>query len=219
MDWLRSRFYSTASAATNANEANDGMSFIHQRGSKLLELPLEVRLAIYDYMDLSTETSDCLQWMGAYFTCRQLHTEMSNALKPQNNLKKIAEITCRLKSHSVTLVEACPLQNPLGQLYSVTIKLPVQGPDFCCESTLVELYVATSTSIYTLYDFLELTRVQLHTLPAPPQHNLVQQHLGLNARRLEVLHAPNLLRQPGTAELQSHYLHRREPHRSRRRPI
>ncbi|KAF2269502.1 hypothetical protein CC78DRAFT_540042 [Lojkania enalia] len=54
--------------------------------SRLLSLPTEIRLQIYDYMTLSPKTIEGTMWTGAYFVCRQIQTEMKAHLKPERDV-------------------------------------------------------------------------------------------------------------------------------------
>jgi hypothetical protein len=117
-----------------------------QSASKLLELPAEVRLLIYDCMTLSPESSECLHWTGAYLACRQLYWEMRNALKPEASLKETTTLSCTGRAlHTADFVDIYRLRDPFCLLHVVTIKLPVPEVDFCCERTLIQLYVTLRT--------------------------------------------------------------------------
>ncbi|KAF2648897.1 hypothetical protein K491DRAFT_698537 [Lophiostoma macrostomum CBS 122681] len=61
-----------------------------QPDSRLLSLPAEIRLHIWEYMTLSPVTEDSLHWTGAFFTCRQMQLELKKESQPQHLATHIA---------------------------------------------------------------------------------------------------------------------------------
>ena len=66
-------------------------SLAAQPQSRLLSLPQEIRLGIFDYMSLAPTPADQPVWLGTYFTCRQLFLEMSSYLKPATSFKTVVD--------------------------------------------------------------------------------------------------------------------------------
>ena len=108
-------------------------------GSRLLDLPAEIRIMIWECMTLCPETPDCLEWTGAYFTSRQVQLEMRDALKPEEYAENPDLVAC----HNPSFVRNELLYDPCRQLHVVVVKLPVPERHFCCEGTLMRLYVTT----------------------------------------------------------------------------
>jgi hypothetical protein len=115
---------------------------VRQPACKLLELPAEIRLVVYSYMNLSPDSSECLEWLGGYFACRHLHLEMRDALKPEDGLNDTTALTCIGRvPHTASFVEIDRSHDAFRLLYVVTLKLPLSQSGLCCVETLVQLYV------------------------------------------------------------------------------
>jgi hypothetical protein len=60
--------------------------------SCLLTLPAELRIHIYNYVDLSPRSADFPSWAGIYFACRQIHDEIKNEIQPHTELERIKDL-------------------------------------------------------------------------------------------------------------------------------
>ena len=118
-----------------------------QRASRLLSLPTELRLIICGYMTLSPASADSLAWKGAYFACRQLHDDMRNELKPEEDLSKFIATNQTLwtnTDHQWSITIGLP-HPQLDLIRDVKIHAPIT---WCLRGTCS---LDTVSSLYTLY--------------------------------------------------------------------
>lgn len=117
-----------------------------QAESKLLSIPTEIRLLIFKNMTLSPASPDCLRWMGAYFTCRQIHQEMRDALKPEHDLSKhLSSIRDSWPPAHPVSADPGPLHQVFGLVQDVTVCMPIPRPNHHgCFSAILE-------SVYSLW--------------------------------------------------------------------
>jgi hypothetical protein len=114
---------------------------VEQPDSPLLSLPAEVRLIIASHIDLSLETVD---YLGAYYTFRQLQADMWNQLQPARDLSKLINDNRSAWSHGhEPTIKFGPLHPQLRLLRNVTITVLVPNNrigGLCCQKTLADLY-------------------------------------------------------------------------------
>jgi hypothetical protein len=93
---------------------------LRQPQSRFLSLPAELRLNIYQFMDLPPMPGKG-EWVGCFFTCRQIKQEMQHeALKQYEPFHK--ELVARFKSvHSATIAESA---QDVCRTLALTISLP-----------------------------------------------------------------------------------------------
>ncbi|KAF2113515.1 hypothetical protein BDV96DRAFT_688507 [Lophiotrema nucula] len=107
---------------------------VAQPQSRLLSLPAEVRLGIFDYMSLAPTIEGQTAWLGFYFTCRQLLSEMCAHLNPaaefQNTINK-ALVSSSVYCHRRHFASDPPMSPKLrladpvfGLVQGVTLHVP-----------------------------------------------------------------------------------------------
>jgi hypothetical protein len=162
---LPDRVSSTRPTPFAASPVANADGIARQPNSRLLNIPAEVRLLLYDYMTLSPSTAAHLDWLGAYFACRQLQDEMRKFLKPAKILLEISRLDCPISLSSGYGGASRPTQSPriprhitlatpslsaFGLLQNLTINMP--SPEFphftpelsylphCCRQVLDKVY-------------------------------------------------------------------------------
>ncbi|KAF1948265.1 hypothetical protein CC80DRAFT_556495 [Byssothecium circinans] len=132
---------SAAPAAPETNNTNLS-SIVAQPNSRLLSLPPELRLEIYEYMNLSPEAPDHLQWLGGYFTCRQLQSEIRDHLKPEESLEVYTNLTCPWHQDIPVVILPAPSFEQFGLVQELTVRIPIPriSSTFCCSRVLITLY-------------------------------------------------------------------------------
>lgn len=92
---------------------------------------------IFQYMTLSPATSESLHWVGAYFTCRQLHLEMRNTLKPENDYHELVDFVW----DDTLSITPGPQYTRFGHIQEITVQISVRSlKETRCERSLVSLY-------------------------------------------------------------------------------
>ncbi|KAH6639050.1 hypothetical protein C7974DRAFT_387765 [Boeremia exigua] len=131
---------------------------ISEQKSPLLRLPTELRFQICSYMSLSPDT---VEWNGAFFSCRLLHNDMINELRPAREMQRFLQAETMRISLEPQAVQPeladCPhklsygLPSPLfGWIRNVTVHVPV-----------VNGWLDTMHNVYPLYlDELRLILVK-----------------------------------------------------------
>jgi hypothetical protein len=95
---------------------------------------------IANHMDLSPETID---YLGAYYACRQLQADMWNQLQPARELPAFIKDHHPAWSHGhEPTIKIGPLHPQLRLLRDVTITVPVPTDRYgmCCQKALAALY-------------------------------------------------------------------------------
>ncbi|KAF2646683.1 hypothetical protein P280DRAFT_512841 [Massarina eburnea CBS 473.64] len=132
-------------AAPGADPPTNADAIVSQPRNNLLTLPSELRLLIFDYMELSPMRPECLGWLGAYFTCRQLHVEMRKHLKPEDALPGVTSLTCQNHQTDPIVISPAPSFDNFGVIQELTVRIPI--PDcynnrrWCCSQFFHSIYL------------------------------------------------------------------------------
>jgi hypothetical protein len=113
-----------------------------QPGSRLLSLPTELRLMICRYLSLSPEHGS--DFLGAYYSCRQLQKDMWDESGPYQDLDQDVNEQARPCSHEPNTdvsVKRCQPRFQLLRHLTVTAQVPHSGRSVnCCWRTLAALF-------------------------------------------------------------------------------
>jgi hypothetical protein len=80
----------------------DKRPIVAQSGSRLISLPTELHLQIASYMSISPK--DVVDYLGAYYSCRQLQKDLWVQLQPARNLSTFVKDNHELLSQPATRV-------------------------------------------------------------------------------------------------------------------
>jgi hypothetical protein len=104
----------------------DKRPIVAQSGSRLLSLPTELRLLIASYMSISPK--DAVDYLGLYYSFRQLQKDLWNQLQPARDLSAFVKDNHESLSEPSTRVSNIrigPLDSQLRLISSMTVTLPV----------------------------------------------------------------------------------------------